>query len=100
MSGPNDDAAQVCDLLQWKDRFDLIADAVGSSQRMMGNRLRMIVSTLDIYRTANILVQQYGSEDAVQMAAKRGDALAELDDIDGQQVWTGAHTREFGLNDN
>jgi hypothetical protein len=30
---------------------------------------------VDLYRTANILVQQYGPEDALLMAAKRADAL-------------------------
>lgn len=36
---------------------------------------------------ANVLVQQYGIEDALLMAAKRADALLELGDVDGQRVW-------------
>jgi hypothetical protein len=45
--------------------------------------------TLDIFRTANILVQQYGPEEALLMAAKRCDALLELGDVDGQRVLKG-----------
>jgi hypothetical protein len=44
---------------------------------------------LDIYRAANVLVQQYGAEDAALMAAKRIDALLALGDVDGQLVWKG-----------
>jgi hypothetical protein len=44
---------------------------------------------LDIYRAANVLVQQYGAEDAALMAAKRVDALLALGDVDGQLVWQG-----------
>ena len=42
---------------------------------------------LDIYRAANILVKEYGAEQAPLMAAKRADALLDLGDIDGQRVW-------------
>jgi hypothetical protein len=49
----------------------------------------VIVADLDLYRASNILIQQYGPEDAVLMAARRCDALLELGDIDGQQVWKG-----------
>ena len=35
---------------------------------------------------ANTLIQQYGPEDALLMAAKRTDALLELE---GQRVWKG-----------
>jgi hypothetical protein len=45
------------------------------------------MSDLDIYRTANILVKEYGAEQAPLMAAKRADALLDLGDIDGQCVW-------------
>jgi hypothetical protein len=34
-----------------------------------------MTSPLDLYRTANTLVRQYGTEDALLMAAKRCDAL-------------------------
>jgi hypothetical protein len=30
-----------------------------------------MMSPFDLYRTANVLVQQYGSKDALLMAAKR-----------------------------
>jgi hypothetical protein len=46
-----------------------------------------VTSDLDIYRTANILVKEYGLEQAPLMAAKRADALLDLGDIDGQRVW-------------
>jgi hypothetical protein len=48
---------------------------------------KVMVAAIDIYRTANILVQQYGPENAVRMAAKRCDALLELGDVNGQRVW-------------
>jgi hypothetical protein len=34
-----------------------------------------MTSPLDLYRTANAHVQQYGTEDALLVAAKRCDAL-------------------------
>lgn len=43
-----------------------------------------MTSVLDIYRAAKVLVEQYGGDDAVLMAAKRADELLELGDIDGQ----------------
>jgi hypothetical protein len=46
-------------------------------------------AALDIYRAANVLVQQYGAEDAALMAAMRIDALLALGDVDGQFAWTG-----------
>ena len=49
----------------------------------------MRVPTLNLYRTANVLVQQYGPEDALLIAAKRVDALLELGDVEGQRVWKG-----------
>jgi hypothetical protein len=48
-----------------------------------------MTSELDIYRTANILVKEYGLEQAPLMAAKRADALLDLGDVDGQRVWKG-----------
>jgi hypothetical protein len=48
-----------------------------------------MIANRDPYRTANVLVQQYGTEDALVMAAKRADALLELGDVDGQRVWKG-----------
>jgi hypothetical protein len=46
-----------------------------------------MTSDLDIYRAANILVKEYGVEQAPLMAAKRAGALLELGDVDGQRVW-------------
>jgi hypothetical protein len=37
-----------------------------------------MVDELDIYRGANILVTEYGVEQAPLMAAKRADAMVEL----------------------
>jgi hypothetical protein len=46
-----------------------------------------MTAKLDIYRAANILVKEYGAEQAPLMAAKRADTLLDLGDIDGQRVW-------------
>jgi len=46
-----------------------------------------MTAELDIYRAANILVKEYGVEQAPLMAAKRAHALLERGDIDGQRVW-------------
>jgi hypothetical protein len=48
-----------------------------------------MVAALDLYRTADLLVQQYGPEDALLIAAKRSDALLDLGDVEGQRVWKG-----------
>jgi hypothetical protein len=48
---------------------------------------RTVTPLLDIYRTANILVREYGADQAPLMAAKRADALLELGDVDGQRTW-------------
>ena len=46
------------------------------------------VSDLDAYRTAWLLVKEYGA--AVPLiAAKRADALLELGDLAGSPVWRG-----------
>jgi hypothetical protein len=44
-----------------------------------------MVVYLDIHRAANILVKEYGVEQAPLMAAKRADALPELGDAEGSQ---------------
>jgi hypothetical protein len=49
--------------------------------------VKVMVAAIDIYRAANVLVQQYGPEEAVLLAAKRCDALLELGDVNGQRVW-------------
>jgi hypothetical protein len=46
-----------------------------------------MTSDLDIYRAANILVKEYGLEQAPLMVAKRADAMLELGDADGQRTW-------------
>jgi len=46
----------------------------------------MSLSTLDIYRSANLLVRQHG-EDAPIHAAMRADAMLEAGDLDGYGVW-------------
>ena len=45
-----------------------------------------MASKLDIYRTANELVKQHGT-DAPIHAAMRADELLEAGDMDGQAVW-------------
>ena len=45
-----------------------------------------MTSTLDIYRSANILVTQHG-DDAPIHAAMRADALLEKGDLEGYAVW-------------
>jgi len=41
---------------------------------------------LDIYRTASIIIDEYG-EDALIHAAMRHDELLEVGDVDGVIVW-------------
>lgn len=45
-----------------------------------------MVSDLDIYRSAQILIMQHG-EAAGLHAAQRVDALAERGDLEGEQTW-------------
>jgi hypothetical protein len=45
-----------------------------------------MVDDIDIYRTANVLVELHG-EDAPIQAAMKADALLEAGDIDGQADW-------------
>jgi hypothetical protein len=52
-----------------------------------------MTAELDIYRAANILMKEYGSEQAPLMAAKRADALLDLGDVDRQRVWKGVLER-------
>jgi hypothetical protein len=47
----------------------------------------LTTSDLDIYRTANLLIEQFGADDAPLIAARRADALLGLGDLDGQRVW-------------
>jgi hypothetical protein len=41
---------------------------------------------IDIYRTANVLVELHG-EDAPLQAAMKADMLLEAGDLDGQAIW-------------
>jgi hypothetical protein len=52
-----------------------------------------MIPDLDIYRSANILVQQHG-EDAPIHAAMRADELLEAGDLDGYTVWKPACNSE------
>ncbi len=46
----------------------------------------MMVSEIDVYRAANLLVKQYGTEAPFE-AAMRADIMLERGDLDGQRVW-------------
>ncbi len=45
-----------------------------------------MTSDLDIYRSANVLIQKHG-EDAPILAAMRADQLMETGDMEGRAVW-------------
>ncbi len=45
-----------------------------------------MTSDIDIYRSANKLIEQHG-EDAPILAAMRADELMETGDMDGRTVW-------------
>ena len=45
-----------------------------------------MITDLDIYRSANILVKRHG-QDAPIEAAMRADAMLDKDDLDGYAVW-------------
>ena len=45
-----------------------------------------MISDLDIFRTANVLVKRHG-EDAPVHAAMRADAMLEKGDLDAYAVW-------------
>ncbi len=45
-----------------------------------------MTSDLDVYRSANKLIEQHG-EDAPILAAMRADQLMETGDMDGRAVW-------------
>ena len=52
-----------------------------------------MVPTLDIYRSANILVKQHGTEAPIH-APMKADAMLEKGDLDGQRVWLRIRTVE------
>jgi len=45
-----------------------------------------VTADIDIYRTANIMLRQHGSEASIH-AAMRADELLDQGDLDGQRVW-------------
>jgi hypothetical protein len=45
-----------------------------------------MVTDLDVYRTAQVLLRQYGADAPIQ-AAMQYDALLEGGDLDGAAVW-------------
>ena len=46
----------------------------------------MIVSDLDVFRSANILLKQHGDEAPIE-AAMHADAMLDRGDLDGQRDW-------------
>ncbi len=54
-----------------------------------------MIPDLDIYRSANLLVQQH-SEDAPIEAAMRADAMLDKGDLDGYAVWKRALSSSTG----
>jgi hypothetical protein len=47
-----------------------------------------LLPNIDIYRTANLLIQQYGEEAPVHAAMKADEMLAQ-GNLDGKAVWLG-----------
>ncbi len=45
-----------------------------------------MIPDLDIYRSANVIIKQYGKDAPIQ-AAIRADAMLEAGDLDGYAVW-------------
>ena len=46
----------------------------------------MVISDLDIYRSARLLIDQHGDEAPIR-AAMQADAMLDKGDLDGQRVW-------------
>ena len=46
-----------------------------------------MIIDIDIYRTANLLIEQYGADGAGMHAAMRADELLARGDMDGAAVW-------------
>ena len=44
------------------------------------------MESIDIYRTANLLIEKHG-DNAVIAAAMKADAMLDKGDLDGQRVW-------------
>ncbi len=45
-----------------------------------------MITDLDIYRSANVLIKHHGQDASIQ-AAMRADAMLEKGDLDGYAVW-------------
>jgi hypothetical protein len=45
-----------------------------------------MIADIDIWRTANLLIQRHGAEAEIE-AAKHADQILEHGDLDGQAVW-------------
>ena len=45
-----------------------------------------MVSDLDTYRTANLLIKRYGNDASIE-ASLKADEMLENGDLDGQRVW-------------
>ncbi len=56
----------------------------GDSGRMA--KIEAMIPDIDIWRSANLLVQQHGQDAPIQ-AAMRADAMLEAGDLDGYAVW-------------
>ncbi len=52
----------------------------------MNSTLQRMLTDLDIYRTANVLVREHG-QDAPIYAAIRADAMLDKGHLDGYAVW-------------
>ena len=50
--------------------------------------MALMPNVIDIYRSANLLIQQHG-EDAPIFAAQQADACLEKGDLDGKATWMG-----------
>ena len=46
-----------------------------------------MIAELEIYRAANILLKEYGAEEAGLMAARSAIAMIELGDVDALRTW-------------
>jgi len=56
-----------------------------------------IISDLDIYRCARLVLRQHGGEDAVMFAAQRADEMLARGNAEGASVWRRI-TRAIGVS--
>ena len=57
-----------------------------------------MTSSLDIYRTAALLIREYGAQ-ALAIAVKRAHALDNQKDVEGTAVWLGIANAIRALNE-